>query len=168
MAILTCVMLVTGMLLWQKARDNKRYTDAQRKFHYKVTVWFLGICMALFPATALLFLANKIIPIELESHKFWCNAVFFGGWLGFIIASILVQRIPKVFSLNFRVGAVLALLIPVVNGVMTGDWIWVSISEGMGYVAGVDAFWLLTGLIVGGASLRKKSLPPPPKDKTNS
>ncbi|MEM7038112.1 MAG: hypothetical protein AAF570_14100, partial [Bacteroidota bacterium] len=54
----------------------------------------------------------------------------------------LLGRVVKVIA-DAPMGV--ALLIPFANGFMTGDWIWIAIADGQGFVAGVDLFWLFTG-----------------------
>ncbi|MEM7040794.1 MAG: PepSY-associated TM helix domain-containing protein, partial [Bacteroidota bacterium] len=92
LAMLTCFMLISGILLWQKARDNARYTPKQRRFHFRVTKIYICICMALFPATALLFLVNKLIPIDTPGHASMENMAFFASWLVFILVGMVFGK----------------------------------------------------------------------------
>lgn len=54
MALFSCFVFVSGILLWREARNNNRYTTKQKHFHWQVTRIFLAICFTLFPATAIL------------------------------------------------------------------------------------------------------------------
>ncbi len=153
LAIMTCFMLVSGLLLWQKARDNARYTPRQRRFHFKVTRWMLSICMALFPAAAILFLANKIFPLSMEAHAHWVNQTFFIAWGVLIVSGIFQKTFRRLFRWFFAIGGGLSILVPIVNGVVTGDWIWDSFRNGQTYVAGIDIFWLLVGTLTLGFML---------------
>lgn len=60
------------------------------------------------------------------------------------------------------IGGLLALLIPVANGLTTGDWPWVAWTAGHGAVVGVDVGALLFGLALLGlaACLEVEATPP--------
>ncbi|WP_196887216.1 PepSY-associated TM helix domain-containing protein [Aureivirga sp. CE67] len=148
LAIMTCVVISSGVLIWQKARQNNRYTEAQQVFHKKVTKSYLTITSSLLPAIAILFLANKFVPFTLEGRTFIVNSIFFGGWL---LLSLLAyfEKQEKIFSNRLMLTAIFALLIPIANGIITGDWIWTAFSKGLIFVASVDLFWIfLFGVIL--------------------
>lgn len=146
LGMLTCFMLLSGVLLWQEARNNKRYTAKQKQFHHRVTKVYLAICLGLFPATALIFIANKAVPIDLIGRTAYVNTVFFTGWLLLIIAGLFWNDFRKLNKNYLLIGGVLSLLVPVANGIVTGDWLWHTLANADWYVASVDVAWLLTGL----------------------
>ncbi|MEM1327753.1 MAG: PepSY-associated TM helix domain-containing protein [Bacteroidota bacterium] len=146
LAMITCFMILSGVLLWQEARNNKRYTEKQKRFHHRVTKVYLAICLGLFPATALIFIANKVVPMELVGRTTIVNSVFFLGWLALIIAGLFWNNFRRL-NLNYlSIGGLFSLLIPVANGVVTGDWFWSTLTNAQWYVASVDLFWLMTGV----------------------
>ncbi|PXX98070.1 hypothetical protein DF185_17225 [Marinifilum breve] len=146
LGIITCFMLISGILLWQEARNTNEYTRQQKRFHYRVTKVFLSICLGLVPATAIFFLANKVIPWEMEERGFYEYLSFFIGWLLLIILGLL-QKNYRLLNRNYLfIFAVLSLLIPIANGFVTGDWLWKTIAISNWYLAGVDLFWLISGL----------------------
>lgn len=147
LGMITCFMILSGVLLWQQARNNNRYTEKQKRFHHRVTKVYLAICLSMFPAVALIFLANKLVPMELAGRAFYVNAVFFGGWLLLTLAGLFWNDFRQLNRNYLVMGAGLSLLIPVVNGLVTGDWIWSALAGGQGYVASVDIFWLMTGVL---------------------
>lgn len=146
LAMLTCFMLIAGILLWQAARDKKQYTEKQRRFQHRVTKVNLAVCLGLFPAVAVIFMANKLIPLDLAERTFYVDAAFFGSWALFIVMGLFWNNYRRLNGNFLLMGGMFSLLLPVINGLMTGDWLWTSLSEGMYYVAGVDIFWIITGL----------------------
>lgn len=146
-SMITCFMILSGVLLWQKVRDNNKYTSSQRRFHHKTTLIYLAICLSLFPAVGSIFLANKLIPMTMEGRESYVNIVFFGVWLFLIVMGVLQNNYSKINRLFLRLGGLLAILIPVINGVMTGDWIWKTFAANKVYVFSIDIFWLFTGLV---------------------
>ncbi|RYG33676.1 MAG: PepSY domain-containing protein, partial [Chitinophagaceae bacterium] len=63
LSMLTCFVIISGVLIWKEARNKPSYTDQQRKFHHRVTMIYLAVCFALFPASALLFLLEHLVPM---------------------------------------------------------------------------------------------------------
>ncbi|MEM6722290.1 MAG: PepSY-associated TM helix domain-containing protein [Bacteroidota bacterium] len=146
LAMITCYIISSGVMIWRTARDNKKYTDKQRRFHHKVTKTYLAITLSMFPAVGLIFIANKLVPLELTNRIFYVNTTFFVGWLLLTIVGLFWNNY-RVLNRNYIIiGSVLALLIPVTNGVVTGDWIWNSLVNQQLYVFSVDLTWLIIGV----------------------
>ncbi|MDN5217293.1 PepSY-associated TM helix domain-containing protein [Fulvivirgaceae bacterium BMA12] len=146
LSMITCFMIISGILLWQAARDNNRYTEKQRKFHHKVTKVYLAICLSMFPAFAIIFIANKMVPIGMEGRAFLVNTIFFSSWLLLFVIGCFWNSYARQNKNYLIIGGVLSLLVPLVNGIATGDWFWLVLTT-FPNVAGVDISWLLTGLI---------------------
>ncbi|MEM7655174.1 MAG: PepSY-associated TM helix domain-containing protein [Bacteroidota bacterium] len=145
LAMLTCFIISSGVMIWQTVRDNPRYTDQQRRFHFQVTRWYLGITNGLFPAVALIFLANKAVPIDWVDRTLYVNGIFFIGWLLLAISSLLWKNLNQLIRNYLTLGGIMGLLIPIANGIFTGDWIWQTFMAGQWYVFSVDLTWLITG-----------------------
>jgi len=146
LGMITCFMILSGVLLWQQARNNKRYTAKQKRFHHRVTKVYLAICLGLFPATAILFLANKFVPMDLVGRTFYVNSAFFLSWLLLILIGLFWNNFRRLNKNYLLLGGLLSLFIPIANGIMTGDWLWKTLATGEFYVASVDIFWLFTGI----------------------
>lgn len=144
MALLSCFVFVSGILIWKEARNNAKYTDKQRRFHHNVTQVFLAVCFTLFPAIAILFSAELLVP-DVEDHSFWVNSVFFISWLVMALAGIfIIKREKPLTRICLLSGGVLSLVIPVVNGVTTNDWFW---KTPIAQIWAIDVFWLLSGIL---------------------
>ncbi|WKN42993.1 PepSY-associated TM helix domain-containing protein [Tunicatimonas pelagia] len=146
LALITGFMIISGVLIWQTARDNQRYTTQQRQFHHRVTKTYLAICLSMFPAFAILFLANKLVPMEVVGRVGWVNGIFFGSWLLLTLIGLRWDNYARLNRNYLFIGGLLSLGVPVVNGVATGDWFWQAWST-FPWVAAVDIFWLATGLV---------------------
>ncbi|MFS4446823.1 PepSY-associated TM helix domain-containing protein [Maribacter sp. 2307UL18-2] len=146
LAMITCFIIVSGILIWQKARDNSKYTEKQKRFHHRTTKAYLAICLSLFPATALIFLANKLVPMETAERAFQVNSIFFLGWLVLIVVGLFWNDLRKLNRNYLAVGGLLSLFIPIMNGMVTGDWVWVALTQGQWQVASIDIVWFFTGI----------------------
>ncbi len=142
MALFSCFVFVSGILIWKEARNNARYSTKQKRFHRRVTRIFLAICFTLFPATALLFSAELLLPAE--DHAFRVNTVFFLAWLLLALVAVLLSSERRITRFSLGLGGLFSLLVPLVNGFATGDWLW---KTPVTQVWATDVFWLVTGLL---------------------
>ena len=159
LAMITCYIIISGIMIWRTARDNKKYTDKQRRFHHRVTKVYLAICLSMFPALALIFIANKLVPMELADRVFYVNSTFFLGWLALTLIGLFWNNYRKLNRNYIVIGSVLGLLIPLVNGIITGDWIWNTLANGQYYVFSVDFTWIIIGvfgLVISAVYLKQK------------
>lgn len=146
LSMITCFMIISGVMIWRKARDTNQYSYQQRLFHHRVTKIYLAICLSLFPAFATIFLANKMVPLDLANRSFYVNVLFFSSWLLMTIIGSFWNKY-SLQNRNFLLfGGLLSLMIPVVNGLQTRHWIWEVWSD-FPWVAYIDVFWLATGCI---------------------
>ncbi|WP_234418202.1 PepSY-associated TM helix domain-containing protein [Aquimarina aquimarini] len=81
MTMITCFVIITGVLIWLTARDKKNVPEKQKKFNAQVGYIYMAFCLTMFPATALAFIASKLIPEPFnQERKLILYCVFFGGW----------------------------------------------------------------------------------------
>ena len=146
LAMFTCFMIIAGVLTWRYARDSKAYSYEQRLFHHRVTKIYLAICLSLFPAVGIIYLAEKLVPLEMEHRVTLINQVFFLGWLALTIVGCFWNTYTKQNKHYLVLGGVLALCLPLANGFTTGLWPWIS-WEKFPTVAYVDISWSSTGVI---------------------
>ena len=146
LAMITCYIIISGVMIWRTARDNKKYTDKQRRFHHRVTKMYLAICLSMFPALALIFIGNKLVPMDMPGRVFYVNAIFFLGWLGLTVIGLFWNNYRKLNRNYIILGSTLGLLIPIANGLATGDWIWKTLMNQQYYVFSVDMTWMVIGI----------------------
>ncbi|MEM9389358.1 MAG: PepSY-associated TM helix domain-containing protein, partial [Bacteroidota bacterium] len=90
MAILTCFVIVSGVMIWLVAREKKTYAH-KAKFNKNVGAIYLGACLGLYPAIAALFVTAKILPLDMEGRYEVINYVFFGFWLYYTIYAYFIK-----------------------------------------------------------------------------
>lgn len=146
LSMITCYIIISGIMIWRTARDNNRYTERQRRFHHRVTKVYLAISLSMFPALALIFLGNKLIPMDVPNRIYYENSVFFWGWLCLTIIGLFWNDYGKLNRNYILLGSVLGLAVPVANGFATGDWFWKTWSNQQYYVFSVDFTWIVIGI----------------------
>ncbi|MEM9142108.1 MAG: PepSY-associated TM helix domain-containing protein [Bacteroidota bacterium] len=169
LSMITCFIIISGILIWRTARDNKKYTFKQRRFHHKVTKWYMAISLSMFPAFALLFIANKIVPMDVPDRIAMVNTIFFLGWLLLALYGLFIHNYSKHNRNYLMLGGIFSLLVPICNGLATGDWFWETAIR-YPWVFYVDVFWIFTGIIALYASVKvmvKQGSDKPIKDNPN-
>jgi uncharacterized iron-regulated membrane protein len=145
LGLLSCFVIISGILIWLEARNKKNVPEKQKRFNNKVSNIYLAICLSMYPVTALAFIVVRFLPADLgASRQPVLYGVYFGTWL---LLSIFFSWKRSNFLINkytLLPGAILGMLIPTVNGVSTGNWIWYTLPNGHFDIFIVDALW--TGL----------------------
>ncbi len=102
------------------------------------------------------------MPEGVAQPAWWANAVFFGSWLLAVLYTLAFRNVARTHRTLLVVGGVLTLLIPVANGLTTGDWPWVTWSMKRWAVLGVDVGATFCGIVSLGiaACLRVDAAPP--------
>jgi len=145
LAMISCFVIISGVLMWKEARNKASYTWRQRRFHHRVTIVYLSVCFSLFPATALLFIAEHLVPLT-TGHARMVNMLFFSGWLLFALTLCFFKKEKHITAFCLLTGGILALAVPLANGLSTGDWLWHTAGS-YPYVFYTDIVWLFTGIL---------------------
>ena len=142
LAIITCYVILSGVMIWLVARDKKAYAH-KAKFNRNVGAIFIGACMGLFPAIALFFCLVKLFP---GSFGMMSN-IFLLFWLAYTIYSYFIKSPFKINKHALLLAGVLGLIIPILNGIQSGLWFWKSL--GMNYPDSflVDVSWIIMSVI---------------------
>lgn len=148
MAFLTCFVIISGVLIWLEARNKKNISEKKRRYNERVGSIYLALCLSMLPITAASFIVSKLLPESLSgSRESILNYSFFLGWLALSI--LLTLKKNKSFTNKFCLltGGGLGLLIPVVNGLSSGNWFWRTWSNGEYGIFSIDIIWLCVGII---------------------
>ncbi|MEM6349078.1 MAG: PepSY-associated TM helix domain-containing protein, partial [Bacteroidota bacterium] len=148
MALITCFVIISGVLVWLKARDMKKYA-AKAKFNTNVGALYLGISLGLFPSIAFIFCLAKILPLEMADRMTTMETIFFLFWLGYSVYSFIQKDYFKISRNAFALAGIIGLAVPVLNGIQTGMWFWQAIPMAYLDVAMIDISWL----VIGGVSI---------------
>jgi uncharacterized iron-regulated membrane protein len=164
LGILSCFVIISGVLIWQVARDKKHIDPAKRKFNAWLTWFYLAAALGMYPVTAFTFLAVKIgLNPEDVGRMTFIFQMFFWSWLAVTLLLTFLRDNWLTNRLCLISGGMMGILIPVANGIKTGNWFWESWALGYGDVFLIDVFWLGLGIIslwIGGR-LKRKSVPKP-------
>lgn len=144
LAVATCFVIITGVLIWLEARDKKNVPEKERKFNQQVGYIYLALCLSMLPVTALSFLVVKLLPQSLNDYRGTIiNSVFFGGWL--LLSIFFTLKRNNYFTNKYTLlsAGILGLCIPLANGFASGNWFWQTLTNNNHFLFVTDTLWLL-------------------------
>tara|TARA_B100000809_G_C15122948_1_gene525036 strand:+ start:1356 stop:2957 length:1602 start_codon:yes stop_codon:yes gene_type:complete len=146
MAIITCFVIISGVLIWLTARDKKNIPEKQRRYNEKVGYIYMALCLTMFPITAFSFIVSKLLSGSTQSEVI-LNSVYFGGWL--LMSILFWLKKDNYFTNKYTLlsGGLLSLCIPVVNGFSSGNWLWKTFSNQYYDIFTIDVLWLAIGVL---------------------
>ncbi|MGI9526516.1 MAG: PepSY-associated TM helix domain-containing protein [Weeksellaceae bacterium] len=148
LALLTCFVIISGVMVWLTARKKKTVPLARQKFNFKVANIYLAICLSLIPMSALGFILAKVLPVDYSgSRKQYFYITFFGSWLILSIYFMLKKNLAYTNKASLFLGGILFITVPIVNGVISNHWLWNSLLIGAKDIFMVDVFCLFMGMM---------------------
>ena len=146
LALITCFVILSGVMIWLEARDNKKY-ETKKTFNTNVGAVYLGICMGLFPAIAFFFCITKIFPQGMEGRFGTMGSVFFTFWFGYVLYAYIIKDFHKINKHALMLAGVMGLVVPIFNGMQSGLWPWISLPRGYVDSFFIDISWFFLGLV---------------------
>ena len=144
LGFITCFVILSGVMIWLVARDKKNLPDKKRRFNERVVQIFLAICLSMYPITALSFIAVKVMnPTSLE----FIYSFYFIGWLLLALFFFFKKNNDFTNSYAILLGSFFGLLVPFSNGVITGNWLWITATNGNNSAFIVDLIWLALSIL---------------------
>ena len=144
LGIMGCVVIISGILVWLVARDKDNVPAYKRKFNFWLANIFLAACLSMFPITALTLIAVKVNP---ATDQEFIYRFYFYGWLLLSAYYIIRKDLKRTNAETILLGSVFSILIPVANGICTGNWIWNTYATGAADILFFDLFSLTVGVI---------------------
>ena len=145
MALITCFVIITGVLIWLEARNKKNITEKRKKYNNRVGLIYLSICLSMLPVTAATFIISKLLP-ETVNRESVLNYSFFLGWFSVSVIFYFLKSNYLINKYSLLFGGILGLAVPILNGIVSRTWFWSNYSNGDYGVFSVDLIWLLIGV----------------------
>ncbi|RNL74439.1 PepSY domain-containing protein [Sinomicrobium pectinilyticum] len=163
LGLVSCFVIISGIMIWLVARDKKSVSEKKRRFNSWLVWIYLAICLSMFPATAITFVGVKVFVPDFDASRMTrIYQIFFYSWL--LLSVLFTLKRDNYFTNKYTLisGALIGFLVPVVNGIVAGNWMWVTFRVGYYDIFFVDVFWVLlsaTALIVALKLKRQKKSP---------
>ncbi len=144
LGLVSCFVILSGVMIWLVARDKRNVPEKRRRFNQQVANVYMAVCLSMFPVTALEFI---IVKCSQKVDMTFLYRTYFPVWLITTLFFIFKNNIGFTNRWTLISGGILALWIPVVNGIMSGNWLWEAYRNGHEQVMLVDLLWLILGLV---------------------
>ncbi|MBM3117488.1 PepSY-associated TM helix domain-containing protein [Jeongeupia naejangsanensis] len=144
-------LFYSGNLLWIEAR-RKRQAPAQQLKTWRMAQATVGVCIGSCAAVSAAFVATMVAHAFGADPAVWARVACFASFALLLLWSFLRPPARAAFEL-LSVAALLSALIPLSNGIATGDHLFVTAVRGEWVVFGIDAMGL--GLAAGFAALAR-------------
>ncbi|HET8736333.1 MAG TPA: PepSY-associated TM helix domain-containing protein [Pricia sp.] len=143
LGLISCFVILSGILIWVSARDKKNVPDRKRRFYRAVGHWYLAICLSMYPVTALSFILVKAFP---DSGRSFLYLIYFIPWG--ILSALFILKKDNAFTNRQCLlwGGILGLMVPVVNAIFSGNWIGTNLARNFHDAVLVDVLWIVLGL----------------------
>lgn len=153
LGIITCFVIISGVMIWLTARDKKSIPENKRRFNRRVVRIYLAICLSMYPITALTFIICKVFYPLSQSGIY---TVYFVSWL--LLSLFFIVKRNDAFTNKYCLlsGSILGFLIPITNGIITGNWFWKSFIHNQFQIFFIDVFWIVLASISLYTALRIK------------
>lgn len=144
LGLISCFVIISGVMLWLVARDRKNIPEKRRRFNANVVRYYLAICLSMYPVTAFTFILVKIYPASGMSFVY---TTYFITWL--LLSIFFIVKNDNHFTNKHTLlsGSILGLLVPISNGMMTGNWIWKSHLNNYSQILFIDVFWVILSVV---------------------
>lgn len=144
LGIMTCIVIISGVKIWLIARDKNSIPENKRRFNRKVVHVYLAICLSMYPITAFTFIVSKLFyPLGQEGFY----SVYFVGWLLLTIFFIIKRNDTFTNKYCLLLGSLLGVMVPITNGITTGNWFWITFINNNFQLFFIDAFWIVLAFI---------------------
>lgn len=154
LGIITCFVIISGVMIWLVARDKKNMPENKRRFNRRVVRIYLAICLSMYPITALTFIVCKIFYPLSQSGIY---TFYFVGWLLLTLFFILKRNDAFTTKSCLISGSILGFLISITNGIVTGNWFWNSFIQHQTPLFFVDILWIILASISLYVALKSKN-----------
>ncbi|MFB9078308.1 PepSY-associated TM helix domain-containing protein [Flavobacterium procerum] len=144
LGIISCFVIISGVMIWLVARQKNNMPLKKRRFNAAVVRIYLAICLSMYPITALAFIGSKIFFPLSKSNLF---ELYFGGWLILAVFFIFTKNDAFTNKVCLISGSILGFLIPITNGIVTGNWFWNSFIHNEIQIFFIDVFWIVLASI---------------------
>ncbi len=143
LALITCFVIITGVLIWIEARNKKSMTLQQRLYTAKIGHIYLAVCLSLYPVTALFFLVVKLLPEAYQTQKMsFLYTWFFVVWLLATLYFRFKRNNYFTNKITLLTGSILGFLIPLISGIVSNNWIWITYENKQFDILTIDLLWI--------------------------
>lgn len=161
----TGLLAVSGVMIWIERRLHGSAGSLTEVTYRRISRLTVGACAGVVIAVVSLFHAQLMLAVTDQTMGFWIGVVFFSTWFLSILWAMLRQNEYRSTKELLGVAGLLAIAVPLINAIVTGNHIFNALSEGHTVSGGVDLSLLLIGVALLGLAIQLPSQRPVRKGK---
>ncbi|GGI88955.1 membrane protein [Polymorphobacter multimanifer] len=140
------IMVGSGLVLWTVKRRARLPDPARPYFGFRLVEWLnIGVVGGFPLGIAVLFWANRLLPLGMKGRADWEIHVMFMAWAAVLLVAAL--RSPKrAWTITLGLTGALLAALPAYNMIATDRGIGAALGQGDHLLAGIDAMMLVFGL----------------------
>jgi len=138
-----CVVILSGIMIWLVARDKPNIPVYKRRFNFWAANVFLAICLAMLPVTAFTLIMVKMLNKVDQSVIY---SVYFYSWLVLSVYLVVLRNLTRINKHTLLLSVVLCFLVPLANGLSTGQWLWNTFAVRAYDIFFIDLLFMMFGL----------------------
>lgn len=151
LGILGCIVINSGVMIWLVARDKNNIPARKRIVNFWTANVYISVSLSMLPATAccmtaLLFLKK---PGQTDIYH-W----YFYPWLALSVYFLIRKNLGLVNRQSLLLSAITCFLVPLLDGIVRGNWFWDTYTRKAYDILFVDVL-LLCLSVLSGIVLRK-------------
>ncbi|WP_082632370.1 PepSY-associated TM helix domain-containing protein [Algoriphagus resistens] len=147
LGLLTCFVIISGVMIWLVARDKKHVSPAKRKFNAWLVWFYLAGCLSMFPVTAFTFVMIKVGLQDPDADRMgFIFQTFFWSWLALTLLFTFIRSNTITTKFTLIIGGIIGLGVPLANGFISGNWLWDTMRTGQTDIFLIDALWLVVSV----------------------
>jgi len=156
LGMMGCMVIISGLLIWLIGRDKPGIAPAKRRFNYWACKLMLAVCMGMLPVTAFSFIMVKVLP---QTNQDILYGLYFYSWMLIILFFMLLKNLESILRWMLLLSMLFAFFVPLVNGLMSGLWLWKGMQNAAWDLVSIDLLFLGISLACGIAliQLRRRS-----------
>lgn len=152
-------MIASGLVLWTTKRKPQQMKKPNGPdFGYRLVDQLnVGTIVGLPISIAIYFYANRLLPLSMANRGDWEVNVMFISWALFLLYPTL-RPVGKAWVEQLQFGAIIFLLLPVVNLLTTDKHLGITLMHGDWNFAGFDLTMIVIGIAFALTSIKVKAM----------
>ncbi len=146
LSIITCFVIISGVLLWVESRNKKNIDIEKRIYTTNVGHVYTAICLSMLPVTAASFIFVKLLPVNISNKTIPIYLFYFTSW--FALTCFLRYKRDHYYTNRFCLltTSILGFLIPIIYGVYSYK-IFFEILINYKSINTVNGIWLVISAV---------------------
>lgn len=158
LGLFSCMVIISGILIWLVARDKKNIPVYKRKFNFWASNIFLSTSLSLLPVTAFTLIVLKYSG---QTNQSLIYSIFFYSWLTYSLVLISFRSLTKMNKQVLLSSFILCALVPVSNALYSENHLWNAFKNKATDILLIDLLFILLSLlsIMAYFQVKKKAKP---------